>query len=137
MIALKQADHFAEAEFKCRIFFQLRLEPVTDNNTGTGIPTTMPGFIASGGIETIGAGGRKQVNIFLDSLLITRDVNSQSFVSIDDENCNSLSLILSRDLSTSVAVEGRYVIFSNEFATEELDFRRQTAYLGFVYNTGS
>ena len=83
------------------------------------------------------ARGTLQFNVFLDSLLITQDVNSQTFVSIDDENRNSLSLVLSKDLSDAVTAEARYVIYSNEFATRELDFRRQTAYFGFVYRTGS
>jgi len=78
-----------------------------------------------------------QYNVFLDSLLITQDVNSQTFVSIDDENRNSLSLVLSRDLSEALTAEARYVVYSNEFATRELDFRRQTAYFGFVYRAGS
>ncbi len=83
------------------------------------------------------ARGTVQFNVFLDSVLITQDVNSQSFVSIDDENRNSLSLVLSKDLSRDFTVEGRYVVYSNEFATRELDFRRQTAYFGFVYRVGS
>jgi hypothetical protein len=73
-------------------------------------------------------------NIFLDSLLVTPDeFNSQTFVSIDDENRNSLSLHLTRKLRDKLAVEARYAIFSNEFADSELTFRRQTAYLGLTY----
>ncbi|MBT8491547.1 MAG: hypothetical protein KJO07_00695, partial [Deltaproteobacteria bacterium] len=79
------------------------------------------------------ARGTIQFNQFLDSLLITQDINSQTFVSIDDENRNSLALVLSRELSKELTLEGRYLFFSNEFATQELEFRRQTAYLGFVY----
>lgn len=79
------------------------------------------------------ATGAVMLNIFLDPLLLAPDVNSQSFVSIEDENRNSLLLHLSRELGGGWAAEARYAIYSNEFATEELSFRRQTAYLGAVY----
>jgi hypothetical protein len=79
------------------------------------------------------AKGALQLDLFLDPLLLARDVQAQSFVSIDDENRNELALHLSRDLGPNLAVEGRYALFSNEFATRELDFRRQTFYLGAVY----
>lgn len=43
------------------------------------------------------ATGAVLLNLFLDPLLLARDVQSQTFVSIDDENRNSFSLHLSRD----------------------------------------
>lgn len=80
--------------------------------------------------------GVVRLNLFLDPLLLAPDVQSQSFVSIEDENRNTLSLHLSRDLGDRLALEARYAIYSNEFATEELSFRRQTMYLGLVYSAG-
>ena len=74
-----------------------------------------------------------RINTFLDPLLLARDVQSQSFVSIEDENRNSLSLHLARDFGRRWGLEARLAIYSNEFATEELSFRRQTAYLGALY----
>lgn len=81
------------------------------------------------------ARGAVRLNLFLDPLLLARDVQSQSFVSIEDENRNSLSVHLTRDVGDEWAVEGRYTIYSNEFATEELRFRRQTGYVGLVWST--
>lgn len=78
-----------------------------------------------------------RLNLFLDPLLLARDVQTQSFVSIEDENRNSLSVHLSRDIGSHWALEARYAIYSNEFATQELSFRRQTFYLGAVYSAGS
>jgi hypothetical protein len=75
-------------------------------------------------------------NVYLDPLVVARDEEARTFVSIDDENRNSLSLHLSRTISDTWAVEARYAIFSNEFTNDELSFRRQTAYLGAVYRTG-
>ncbi len=74
-----------------------------------------------------------QLDTFLDPLLLARDVQSQSFVTIDDENRNSLSLHLARDITKKWSVEARYALFSNEFATSELNFRRQIFYSGAVY----
>jgi hypothetical protein len=76
------------------------------------------------------------VHIYLDPLLIARDEQALTFVSIDEENRNSLSVHLSRRLSPSWALEGRYAIYSNEFTNQELTFRRQTVYLGAVYRYG-
>ncbi len=74
-----------------------------------------------------------RINTFIDPLLLARDIQDQSFVSVEDENRNSLSLHLDRDFGRHWAVEARVAIYSNEFATEELRFRRQTAYLGLLY----
>ncbi len=82
------------------------------------------------------ATGTVQYNVFLDPLLLARDVNAQSFVSIDDENRNGLVLHATRELGSRWSAEGRYGLFSNEFATQELRFRRQTGYLGLTYEYG-
>ena len=81
------------------------------------------------------AKGVVRFNIFRDPLLVarSRDIQSQSFVTIDEENRNSLTLHLSRDLSDEWSIETRYGIYSNEFATEEFKFRRQVFYLGAVW----
>jgi hypothetical protein len=70
---------------------------------------------------------------FLDPLLLARDVNSQTFLTIDDENRNALSLHLSRDMSDHWVGEARYALYTNEFATDELRFRRHLAYAGVAY----
>jgi hypothetical protein len=80
--------------------------------------------------------GTEQINQFLDPLILARDVQAQTFVSIDDENRNSVGLHLARDVGEKWTVEAKYSFFSNEFATREVSFRRQTAYLGAVYKFG-
>jgi hypothetical protein len=74
-----------------------------------------------------------QLDIFLDSLLLARDINAEDFTTIDDENRNSLSIHLARDISKAWTLEGRYALFTNEFATQESTFRRQVFYVGVVY----
>lgn len=74
------------------------------------------------------------VNTFLDPLLLARDVNSQTFLTIDDENRNAASLHLSRDLNRRWIAEARYALYTNEFATDYLRFRRHLAYAGLAYH---
>ncbi len=71
-----------------------------------------------------------QVSQFLDPLLLSRDIG---VLTIEDENRNALTLHATRDLTPHWAIEARYSFYSNEFATQELRFRRQTAYLGLVW----
>jgi hypothetical protein len=96
-----------------------------------GMTTEVPGRIFATAKAVV------RLNTFIDPLLLARDVQSQTFVSIEDENRNSLSLHLARDFGKDWGVEGRYAFYSNEFATEELRFRRQTAYLGVLYRFGN
>jgi hypothetical protein len=71
-----------------------------------------------------------QVNRFFDPVLLTFDIGK---LTIEDENRNSINLHATRDLGTHWSVEARYAFYSNEFATQALVFRRQTAYLGLVW----
>lgn len=73
------------------------------------------------------------LNIYRDPLLLSRDEQAQSFVSIEDENRNAASLHLARPLGPSWAIEARYALYSNEFTNQELSFRRQIFYVGAVY----
>lgn len=74
-----------------------------------------------------------QLDVYLDSLLLARDIAGDDFTSIDDENHNALSVHLARDVSRRWTVEARYAFYSNEFATRPQTFRRQIMYIGAVY----
>ncbi len=74
-----------------------------------------------------------QLDIFLDSLILSHLFSTEDFTSIDDENRNSISVHLGRDVSDHWSVEARYALFSNEFSAHEFSFRRQIFYLGAVY----
>ena len=83
------------------------------------------------------ARGTIQYFTFGDGLRLSgEDPGTLSFT-IDDENRNSLSFHLIRDVSASWAVEARYAAFTNEFMTDSLSYRRQLFYLGLVYADGS
>jgi hypothetical protein len=78
------------------------------------------------------AEGALQLDLYLDSLLLARDVHAQSFVSIDEENRNRLALHVARPVSERLTAEARYALSSNELSSRELAFRRQTLYVGAV-----
>lgn len=80
------------------------------------------------------AQGTVLFNAYLDPLLVASDEQARTFVSIDEENRNSLAVHLSRPVGGGWSLEGRYAIYSNELSNQELSFRRQTAYLGAVYH---
>jgi hypothetical protein len=70
--------------------------------------------------------------VFLDALLVARDVDALDLVSIEDENRSSLTALASWRASPRTTVEARYALFSNLLAGDELTYRRQTFYLGLL-----
>jgi len=115
---------------------------LNDSNSA-GPYSTLRQRVELGITSALGAGffltgsGVVRLNVFLDKLLLARDIQSQSFISIDDENRNSLSLHLAKDLWAGWSAETRYGIFSNEFTSSDLSYRRQIFYLGLLYAADS
>lgn len=84
------------------------------------------------------ARGTLQIDTYLDSLLLARDVLYQTpdptdLVAIDAENRSAASLHLARDLGSAWSMEARYALFLGALAGEGARFRRQLFYLGMVY----
>ncbi len=145
-IAEKRSDlnHFLVVEGRytgAHMFSLLYAAEVIDSNSygqasvrhrvEAGVTTEAPGKIFLTGKAVV------RFNRFIDPLLLARDVQSQTFVSIEDENRNSLRLDIARDMGENWGLEARLSLYSNEFATEVVSFRRQTAYLGALYRFGS
>jgi hypothetical protein len=75
-----------------------------------------------------------QIDQYLDGLVVRRDLQSQEFTNIEDENRSSLQLRLARGLTKDWALEGRAAIWRNlAGGAMALDFRRELIYLGIVY----
>jgi hypothetical protein len=75
-----------------------------------------------------------QIDQYLDGLVVRRDVQTQEFANIEDENRSSLQLRLAHKLAGQWSVEGRAAIWRNLAGNAmELDFRRELVYLGLVY----
>ena len=82
------------------------------------------------------AEGALLLDVYLDSLLLARDVHAQSFLSIDEENRNRVAVHVARPLTDRLTAELRYALSSNELSGRDLAFRRHTVYAGAVYRLG-
>jgi hypothetical protein len=75
-----------------------------------------------------------QLDQYLDGLVVRRDLQSQEFTNIEDENRSSLQLRFARKIVGEWSLEARAAVWRNlSGATMELDFHRELAYLGIVY----
>jgi hypothetical protein len=75
------------------------------------------------------------VSKYFEPVPLVQRVNSQTFVSIEDENRNSVIVDLERAIGkTGVSVNARYSIFTNELGAGPAQFLRQVAYLGLTYH---
>jgi len=78
--------------------------------------------------------GQLLANRYLDPILLDRQVNSQTFISIEDENRNAFIADVERPIGKSgVAIEGRYSVFTNELSASPVSFLRHVVYLGASY----
>ena len=76
-----------------------------------------------------------QVDQYLDPLLLARDVVSQSFTSIDDENRSALAVRLSRRVGRGFTAEARWAFFADSLSKDDLEFRRQVVYGGLTWSS--
>jgi hypothetical protein len=82
--------------------------------------------------------GQLLVTRYLDPVLLDRQVNTQTFVSIEDENRNAFIADLERPIGrTGMAIVARYSIYTNELTTLPVSFLRQVVYLGISYRVGT
>lgn len=82
--------------------------------------------------------GQLFINRYLDPVLLDRQVNSQTFISIEDENRNAVIADLERPIGKSgVAISLRYSLFTNELSSAPVTFIRHVAYVGVSYRVGS
>jgi hypothetical protein len=76
-----------------------------------------------------------QLDQYLDTLILARDVQSQSFTALDDDNRSSLQLRAARPLSTRISLEGRAAYWTDLSGPADVDFRRLLLYAGLVWAT--
>jgi hypothetical protein len=78
------------------------------------------------------------VSTYLDPVLLDREINTQQFITIDDENRNNVIIDLERPIGdTGLAVNARYSVFTNELTPSPVSFLRQVVYLGLTYRVGA
>lgn len=81
--------------------------------------------------------GQLLITRYFDPVLLDRAVNTQTFVSIEDENRNAFIADLERPIGRGLSVEARYSIFTNEIAPSPVSFLRQVVYVGVAYKIGT
>ena len=75
-----------------------------------------------------------QLDQYLDGLVVRRDLQSQEFTNVEDENRSSVQLRLARSIATDWSIEARAAIWRNVSSNSmTLDFQRELVYLGLVY----
>jgi hypothetical protein len=82
--------------------------------------------------------GQLYVTKYLDPVLLDRAVNTQTFITIEDENRNAVIVDLERPLgNTGLALDARYSVYTNELTSSPVSFLRQIVYLGLTYRVGA
>ncbi len=74
-----------------------------------------------------------QIDQYLDPLLLARDVVSQAFTSIDDENRSAISVRLSRRLGRGVTAEARWAFTADSLSSDDREFRRHVVQAGLTW----
>ncbi|HEY1585354.1 MAG TPA: hypothetical protein VGH63_06665 [Polyangia bacterium] len=75
---------------------------------------------------------------YLDPVLLDQEINTQTFITIEDENRNNVIVDLERPIGdTGLAVNARYSVFTNELTSSPVSFLRQVVYLGLTYRVGA
>jgi len=75
---------------------------------------------------------------YLDPVLLDRVVNTQTFITIEDENRNAVIVDLERPfVGKGLAINARYSVYTNELSASPVSFLRQVVYLGLTYRVGA
>lgn len=74
-----------------------------------------------------------QLDQYLDTLILARDVQNQSFTALDDDNRSSLQLRTAHPVSAHVSFEARAAYWTNLGGPAGVDFRRLLVYAGLVW----
>lgn len=78
------------------------------------------------------------VTKYLDPVLLDHQIQSQTFITIEDENRNAVILDVERPIrDTGLAVDARYSVYTNEISPSPVSFLRQVIYVGLTYRVGA
>lgn len=77
-------------------------------------------------------------SVYLDPVLLDQNIQSQTFVTIEDENRNNVIVDIERPIGdTGLAFNARYSVFTNEISPSPVSFLRQVIYVGLTYRVGA
>ena len=75
-----------------------------------------------------------QYDQYVDGLIVQKDLQNQTFTTLDDENRSSFQLRLARQLSETFSIESRVAYWRDLGGGDDASFRRTLFYFGGVYN---
>jgi hypothetical protein len=76
-----------------------------------------------------------QLDQYLDSLILSREVASQTFTRLDDDNRSSVQLRFARALDPKWSLEARVAAWTNALGANDVDYRRFLVYSGLIRAT--
>jgi hypothetical protein len=88
----------------------------------------LPGHLFGTALVTL------QYDQYLDGLIVQKDLQNQTFTTLDDENRSSFQLRIARPLSETFSIESRVAYWRDLGGGDDASFRRTLFYLGGVYN---
>jgi len=74
-----------------------------------------------------------QLDQYLDTLILARDVQNQSFTALDDDNRSSLQVRAAHHLGSNISFEGRAAYWTDLTGPSGIQFRRLLVYAGLVW----
>jgi hypothetical protein len=75
-----------------------------------------------------------QYDQYLDGLIVQKDLQNQTFTTLDDENRSSAQVRLARQLTKTFSLESRVAYWRDIGGGDDAAFRRTLVYVGGVYN---
>jgi len=75
-----------------------------------------------------------QYDVYLDGLIVAKDLQNQTFTTLDDENRSSLQIRIARQVTRAWALESRLAYWRDIGGSDDSSFRRSLLYIGGVYN---
>lgn len=75
-----------------------------------------------------------QYDQYLDGLIVQKDLQNQTFTTLDDENRSSFQLRVARPLTPTFSLESRLAYWRDLGGGDDASFRRTLVYVGGVYN---
>lgn len=75
-----------------------------------------------------------QYDQYLDGLIVQKDLQNQTFTTLDDENRSSFQIRVAKQLSPTFSLESRIAYWRDLGGGDDASFRRTLFYLGGVYN---
>lgn len=74
-----------------------------------------------------------QLDQYLDTLILSRDITSQSFTAVDDDNRSSLQLRAEHPITGTLSLEARAAFWTDLPGQSDVSFRRLLVYGGVVW----